>query len=338
MKWSSAWVAGAAAVFLASSAQAVQIIPTFDSSITSAANSAEIESTIIAATRFYTNFSDPVDVNIYFGLGSTNHLVGESLTSFYGAAYSDYLEGLGIQASLHPENTVLQTAYSNLQHGNTAENVVTSSANLDALLVPFGITLPGVVDGAFDGAITLSDSPGEIVFSGPVGPGQYDAFAVVQHEIDEVLGVGSALNQVWGAPGSGAISALDLDRYDGFQSPSYTYDPSEHAYFSYDGGATDIEDYNQIGGRDYGDWAKIGCSGIQHVQDWGFCSGAPRFGLTRSSPEVFELQAIGYNLTPVPEPTAWTMMILGFGFMGARLRRRTKRGDPAAARRPSIPH
>lgn len=323
MKSSTAWVVGAAALFMASSAQALQIVPTFDSSITGAANAAEIESTIIAATQFYQNFSDPVDVNIYFRLGSLDLRVGQSLTPFYGVAYSDFLDGLGIQASLHPENTVLQTAYSNLQYGNTAATVVTSSANLNTLLAPFGITVPGVVDGAFDGEVTLSDTPGEVVFSGPVGPGQYDALAVIQHEIDEVLGVGSALNQVWGTPGSGAISALDLYRYDGFQSPSYTYNPSDHAYFSYDGGATDVGDYNQNGVGDYGDWAKTDCSGIQRVQDWAFCTGAPRLGLTRSSPEVSELQAIGYNLTPVPEPSVWTLLILGFGLIGATLRRRS---------------
>jgi hypothetical protein len=32
----------------------------------------------------------------------------------------------------------------------------------------------------------------------------------------------------------------------------------------------------------------------------------------------------------VPEPTTWTMMILGFGFAGALIRRRSRVANPAA--------
>lgn len=323
MKFSYGVAAGALALLVASQAQALQIIPTFDSSITSRADAADIESTIVAATQFYKNFSDPVDVNIYFRLGST--ALGQSISSLYITDYADYVQGLSIQSALHPENTVLQSAVANLPYGNIDTNVVFSSANLNVLVAPFGITYPGVVDGTFDGEVMLSDVPGKVVFTGPVGAGQYDAFAVLQHEIDEVLGAGgggSALSQSFGAPGSGILEALDLDRYDGFHSPSYTYDPNAQPYFSYDGGATNEGYFNQNGVGDYGDFAKTDCSGPQRVQDWASCPGVPRYGLTLASTEVLELEAIGYNLSATPEPAAWAVMILGFGLTGAMMRRR----------------
>lgn len=323
MRFGCGIVAGALALVAASQAHALQIIPAFDSSITSRADAADIENTIVAATQFYRKFSDPVNVSINFRLGPTS--LGRSVTSLYFAGYADYVEALSIQAALHPENTILQSAVANLPYGNVAADVVFSSANLNALLVPFGLVAPGVVDGGFDGEVMLSDVPGKVVFSGPVGAGQYDAFAVLQHEIDEVLGAGgggSALTQPFGAPGAGVLEALDLDRYDGFHSPSYTYDPNAKPYFSFDGGATNEGYFNQDPRGDYGDFAKSGCGGAQRVQDWFSCSGVPRYGLTRNSAEARELQAIGYNLSSTPEPSTWAVMLLGFGLAGAALRRR----------------
>ncbi|MBW8815779.1 MAG: PEP-CTERM sorting domain-containing protein [Caulobacterales bacterium] len=323
MRFGCGIVAGALLLLAASEAQALQIVPTFDSSITSRADAADVEATIVAATQFYRNFSDPVDVSIYFRLGDTS--LGRSVTTLYASAYADYTFGLGFQAALHPENAVLQSAVANLPYGNVGAAVIFSSANLNALVAPFGIAYPGVVDGGFDGEVMLSDAPGKVVFSGPVGAGQYDAFAVIQHEIDEVLGAGgggSALTQPFGAPGSGLIEALDLDRYDGFHSPNYTYDPNAQPYFSYDGGATNYGYFNQDPRGDYGDFAKNSCGGPQRVQDWFSCSGVPRYGLTRNSVEVLELQAIGYNLSATPEPSTWAAMLLGLGLVGAILRRR----------------
>lgn len=326
MKLSRQWLgAVAAALAVSSSAQAVEIIPTFDTSITSAADASEIESTIISATQFYKNFSDPISVNINFRLGETG--LGSAQTTFYGFNYSDYLDGLNIQLLAHPENTTFATAVANLPYGNQPDTVLITSANLNALLVPLGLTFPGLVDGAFDGTVTLSDTPGSLVFSGPVGAQQYDAFAVIQHEVDEILGAGgggSALNAPYGAPGAGVMEALDLDRYNGFHSPSYTLDPLETAYFSYDGGQTIGGYFNQDPAGDYGDFAKTSCAVPQRVQDWFDCGGLPRYGLTRNSSEVAEFEAIGYNLTPTPEPAAWALMIAGFGGVGARLRQRRR--------------
>jgi hypothetical protein len=314
----------AAALLLASSAQALQIVPTFDSSITGASNAAEIENAVFAASQFYTAFSDPVTVNIYFQTGPTP--LGASLTGYYGVPYADYVTGLSIQAAVHPENAVLQSAVANLPSGNSSANVLFTSAEANTLLAPFGITVPGLI-GGFDGVVMLSDTPGKVSFSGVVGPTQYPAQWVLQHEIDEVLGAGGGGTVLGRGFPPDYIAGLDLYRYNGFHSPSLTTDPNEVSYFSYDGGATPVLDYNQSGVGDYGDTAKFDCNGVQHVQDYFGCPGTPPFGLTRVSPEVLELESIGYNLMPVPEPATWALLIAGFGSIGLAARRRRAAGN-----------
>ncbi len=306
-----------AATCLASAAQALTIVSTFDSSITSRSDAADIEATISTATAFYKAFSDPIAVNITFRIGDTHGDLARSLTSLYSFDYADYQFGLGLQASLHPENAILQSAVANLGFGNTADVVVLSSANLNALVVPFGITFPGFVDGAQDGEVTLSDVPGTFAFSGPVGPAQYDPLASIQHEVNEVLGIGG--DYLAYLP-PGLVGALDLDRYNGLHSPSL--DPTQPSYFSYDGGQTVVRDYNQVAGGDYSDWAKTTCAGAANVQDVVACPGGPHVAMTRGSPEARALQAIGYNLAAVPEPSSWALMIGGFGLAGVSLRRR----------------
>lgn len=319
MRIATGLAAGLAATCLASAAQALTIAPTFDSSITSRSDAADIEATISAATGFYKAFSDPITVNITFRIGDAQGDLARSLTSLYGLDYGDYLFGLGLQSAVHPENAILQSAVSNLPFGNTADVVVLSSANLNALVVPFGITFPGFVDGAQDGEVTLSDVPGTFAFSGPVGPSQYDPFAAIQHEVNEVLGIGG--NYLAYLP-PGVVGALDLDRYNGLHSPSL--DPAEPSYFSYDGGTTVVRDYNQVAGGDYSDWAKTTCAGAANVQDVVACPGGPYVAMTRGSPEAQALQAIGYNLSSVPEPGSWALALVGLGGVGAMLRARRR--------------
>src|SRR5258707_9389430 len=107
--------------------------------------------------------------------------LGATLAGYYGSPYADYVDGLSIQAALHPENTVLQSAVANLPFGNSSSSVLFTSAELNTLLVPFGITVPGAI-GGFDGVVMLSDTPGKISFSSVVGPTQYPALWVLQHE------------------------------------------------------------------------------------------------------------------------------------------------------------
>src|SRR5262249_50342232 len=68
-------------------------------------------------------------------------------------------------------------------------------------------------------------------------PNKYSLFGAVCHEIDEALGVASALTGLSNgdAPPTGAISPEDLFRYDQSGARSFTTDSNAVSYFSTDG-------------------------------------------------------------------------------------------------------
>ena len=152
--------------------------------------------------------------------------------------------------------------------------------------------------------------------------------AIVQHEVDEVLGTFSALPNGGGSvPSDPAVA--DLYRYSAPGVRSFALNTSTTvpcsgaptAYLSVNGGATNLNDYNNCNnGGDYGDW--IGTSGAQ-VQD-AFGPDTQAAALTLSSPEVTLLDAVGYNFTAqtaVPEPQTIAAVLGGLALLGAlRLR------------------
>jgi hypothetical protein len=320
-------LAGAAALALASQGHALTVVASFDPSITGLANAAVIEATVNQAAAFYSQFTNPVTVNINFNDMSNG--LGGSETGLYADFTPNYVNALTANSAAHPENDVLTKALANMSNANNKDLVVGTSADFRAL----GYDAPGVIaadgsccSGPFDGLIFLNTS---IMYFGAPVVGEYDALATIQHEIDEVLGIGgpgTLVDQPFGPDLSGFsyMGAEDLYRYNGPHSPSFTTDPNEHAYFSIDGGVTDLHDFNQNGLGDFADWAKTHCLGANaNVQDWAGCSFPHDLPveLDRHSVEVTGLQAIGYNLS-VPEPATWALMIGGFGLAGAGLRRR----------------
>ena len=66
---------------------------------------------------------------------------------------------------------------------------------------------------------------------------------------------------------------------------------------------------------DYADWyAKDPC--LPLVQRAAFCNGLA-VDVTRDSPEVVALQAVGYELLSVPEPTTAAILIVGLSGVAA---------------------
>ena len=147
-------------------------------------------------------------------------------------------------------------------------------------------------------------------------------------------------------------TTLDLFRYandplsDG-SGPTLTWAPGVESYFSVDGGQTDLGGFST--GAFNGDTWQAShwkaptqspfCTGLLGIMNPYICSG--RGGIV--TPLDFDaLDAIGYNfafgdnaptlttsqiarqfaIVPIPEPATWAAMVLGFGFMGAALRRR----------------
>ena len=310
-KWSSIALS---LLFVAAPAYAnLTITPTFDVTITSDPNAGAIEGVINSAIGFYeSTFADPINVAINFREMTSG--LGSSSTFFATGPYNVYLAALKADAKDATDATatsLLANSSTNPVNGNSFIDVKT--ANLRAVGINANPS-PGQPDGfiGLNTQITDVGSPGT--------SGQFSLFATVEHEIDEVLGLGSAL------PSTPALTIFpeDLFRYDASGNRSFTTSSSAKAFFSING-TTDLAQFdNQNDGGDFGDWQSNPLPGGvgPKVQD-AFANPGTHPVLTSSSPEVIALDAIGYDLvSPVPEPTSVVLLGSILGLTVAALRRR----------------
>ena len=304
----------------ASADMALSITPTFGASITGDPNGAAIIAVINSAIDYYeatftTKTAVVVDVTIKFdSMGSG---LGGSLTGLNKLRYKAVIDALIAASSGNATDTTalahLPSAVANPVTGSDFINGKT--ANLRAL----GFATPGFVDGTFDGKIGLNTHITDI--GSPGTTGEYSLFAVVQHEIDEVIGLGSDV----GGSGFFADPAMqDLFRYDhtGTGTRNYTT-AGDDAFFSIDG-INNLVQYNQDGFGDYGDWHPSATARVQDAYATPFEH--PTLATSAGLVEVINLDAIGYNIqgpAVVPEPSSVALLLIGsMSLVGYRWRQR----------------
>lgn len=314
------------------------INPTFDSSITTLGNANQVIKVINQAIANYqSKLTDNITVNITF-TNMTSGL-GQSQKPIYTLAYYNYLNALTKDATSANDTTALAhlpTTYLDPVLGNSQMYI--TQANLKALGYKVGNTYP-------DGIIGLNTSQ---MFTDTIGvnSSNYDMFAVVSHEINEVLGLGSAV-------GFNRILPEDLFRYDANGQRSFTTSSSAASYFSIDG-TTLRARFNQRASGDYGDWYSGVVAVTPQVQD-AFATPGVVYNRAMTN-EFMALDVIGYNVglqnktlvsglggatfsfmrtthdsLPNPEPSTILLTVLGgLGFGGTTILRRRR----AAASRP----
>lgn len=271
------------------------IIPTFNSTGATSIDAAT-QTVINNAIAFYQNtFTNNITVNIEFHNMSSG--LGQSLAFIFNVPYLTYCTALAANAT-SPDDI---TALANTPCGST--NPINSNANIGVKSPDgraLGINTP---EQPFGGAcptasFTGSGCIGLNVALANMNPGLL--FATVEHEIDEVLGLGSALN---GTTTPAMPWTEDLFRWHSAGTRSYAADASTTnpcgastpaAFFSIDGGTTDVDDFNNCNNRgDYGDWIMHTPSQVQDA----FTNASGAATLSISSPEVRALDVIGFTIT-----------------------------------------
>ena len=277
---------------------------TFDSSIIGNPNSAAIQATINQAISIYESlFMDPIMIEIRFRYSTTQPngdpmpagSVGQSNYVYYTIAWNTYINALRADATTGNDNS----ATASLPGSALSTNVLPASAAGRAvgLDTPPAMFADGTIGmgGPYDGIVTLnSSSPYQ--FTRPPSGGNYDAQRAFEHEMDEVIGLGSHLN----------ISGDDLRPQDLFSWSSAgnrNTSSSGTRYFSINGGVTNIVNFNQDMHGDFGDWLSEDCpQSHPYVQNAFVCTGQSS-DVTATSPEGIDLDVIGYDLVSTPTPT-----------------------------------
>jgi hypothetical protein len=268
-----------------SHAASLIIVPTFDSSITSLANAATVEATIKTVISTYeADIANPITVYITFKNLTAG--VGASAYSNYIVSYANYISALNASKTSPSD----KTAMANLPLGTA--NPVNGGANVlihSSVAKALGLgTMIGLAAGASDGTVSVNSSVMNLSRTGTQNAKFYDLQTVLMHEIDEVLGLGSTMGQGLSAPYNTYPSPEDLFRYDTAHKRSFTTASTATAWFSLDG-TTHLNQFNNTGGGDFGDW--VNTSTVQ-VQDTTATAGKQ----ANLNVELRVLDVIGYTL------------------------------------------
>ena len=310
-------------------AAALIIRPVFDISITSLANAGTIEFAFnTVAQDFAGQLTSNAQINVQISWGSvgghtlSSGAVASTLSSLYGYyTYGQVKSWLTSAAQSNPSDTALAIAVANLPAttpaGPNQYLVPSSEAKLLGLISP---TQP-----SFDASIGFGKFGYTFDPTNGVAAATFDFQAVAAHELDEALGRISGIHNT--TPTFRTV--FDLFRYKAPGVLSFGY--YDAAYFSIDGGKTNLGKFNNTSGGDRGDWLTLATS--IDVQDAAISKGQ-RKNLT--AVDLTGLDVLGYGgsnlgdtawqspqmvafrlIEPVPEPGSLMLLASMLGLLGA---------------------
>jgi hypothetical protein len=216
---------------------------------------------------------------------------------FYDIPWSEYRNALVADARTANDST----ANASLPGSPLSTLLLPSSAGGRAvgLNTPPAMFANGTVGagGTYDGIVTMNSTQ-PFQFSRPPSGGNYDALQTIQHEVDEVLGLGSKLNVT---PSANDLRPQDLFSWSAPGSRNTTAKGTR--YFSINSGNTNIVEFNQDPTGDFGDWFSDSCPQANPYVQNAFGCPDQFSDVTPTSPEGINLDVIGYDLAPLTPST-----------------------------------
>jgi hypothetical protein len=292
------------------------ITPSFTANFTSffGVNATAAENAWIAAANVFTShFSDNIHVNITVDAVSGTGVFGQSSFGILSTSYAS-LHSLLIADSKTANDAIALGPGGSVSAADPTGGAGTwwvSRAEAKAI---------GLIgdDLSNDGKTTFG-AGNPFTFSGPILAGTYDFQGVAAHEISEVLG---RLGISGGTVGTFAnsYSAVDLFSYTGVGARGLGNGAGNN--FSINNGTTLLKLYNNAAsnGLDSRDWAPGSNDSFNQFSGSGVVNAV-------SAVDLQEMDVIGYDLIPVPEPTSGALLALGLAVV---LLRRRQAASPTA--------
>ena len=297
---------GTTGVTSTASASSLVINISWDASVANAPSG--FEAAVLAAAQFLeSQFTDPVTMNISVGYGEVDgytlgsNTLGANLSYLVQATYAATRNALAQDATSTDDAAALASLPSSSPTGGNVW-LSTSQAKALDLINPRGTSTDGYLGFSNSLPFTYNNGAG-------VAAGTYDFFDVAIHELTEVMG----RLMLTGKTVGGVANSYDLLDLFHYSSPgARDFSATAPGYFSINGGATDLGDFNTVAGGDSGDWAAS--MGYNSFDAFSYSSVVN--GVTQN--DLREMDVLGWDRAGMSSPKGVTITLNASGAVAAQ--------------------